>query len=669
MHSMASDTELVEASRTGSRDAFAQIVERYQNLVCGVTYSATREVAASEDLAQETFLEAWQSLSSLNDSPRLRAWLCAIARNLSRNFLRRQLRNPLGRSRAVQLDSVEEIAHPSPTALDAAITAEELQLLAQAIEGLPESYREPLVLFYRQEQSMREVAEALDISEDAARQRVNRARQLLRAEMALVVERGLVRTRAGKAFTTAVVAALPAVGLNAALLAGGTATAAAAGKSGAATAAGKGAATAYGVATLLPAGAAMGALGGLLGGVAGAAGAWLGFKTAYNQARSTIEQKFLKRSALMIIALTVLLVLVEVALPLVYFHSFPVSSRRTFGLINTGVLLGYAVALMALVFWMSRTHARIIREAVPDVVPRYPGLMFRKWNSPRTTVYASMAGAIFGLMSGPIVLEVVQGRWASAALLMLLTGGVYAASVKAVFRWPDRYFAVGGWACLLLGPIVVAVMHSAPVASVGSGVAEQWMMGGQLSRWTSAAVVAFLGAAFLVADYRGRASGLRQQLGWRLSTAGTHGVPGPREIIAAFHAHVDTPEAPHLVTLEGENGWQYKAEHPMELQLFTVGGKQEGPGMLFFTARLKAAGLHGYCWLQMQVRVNGRDYFSRGHVLHESVSGDQDWTSVEIPFFLKRGQAAELVHLQLLVNGPGTAMISDVALARTAETA
>jgi hypothetical protein len=51
MHSSATDIELVEASRTGSRDAFAHIVERYQNLVYGVTYSATREVAVSEDLA------------------------------------------------------------------------------------------------------------------------------------------------------------------------------------------------------------------------------------------------------------------------------------------------------------------------------------------------------------------------------------------------------------------------------------------------------------------------------------------------------------------------------------------------------------------------------------------------------------------------------------------
>ena len=59
------DAQLVELSRNGNRDAFARIVERYQSLVCALTYSASGNVQASEDLAQVTFITAWRKLVAL----------------------------------------------------------------------------------------------------------------------------------------------------------------------------------------------------------------------------------------------------------------------------------------------------------------------------------------------------------------------------------------------------------------------------------------------------------------------------------------------------------------------------------------------------------------------------------------------------------------------------
>jgi hypothetical protein len=59
------DAELVAESLGGSREAFRQIVERYQTLICSLAYSATRNVSRSEDVAQETLLTAWKELRSL----------------------------------------------------------------------------------------------------------------------------------------------------------------------------------------------------------------------------------------------------------------------------------------------------------------------------------------------------------------------------------------------------------------------------------------------------------------------------------------------------------------------------------------------------------------------------------------------------------------------------
>jgi len=88
------DAQLVEWSLTGDRDAFRQIVERYQALVCSITYNATGSLTLSEDLAQEAFLAAWKQLSELREPAHLRAWLCGIARFLVGKELRRQGHEP-----------------------------------------------------------------------------------------------------------------------------------------------------------------------------------------------------------------------------------------------------------------------------------------------------------------------------------------------------------------------------------------------------------------------------------------------------------------------------------------------------------------------------------------------------------------------------------------------
>ena len=78
-----------------------------------------------------------------------------------------------------------------------------------ALERIDILYREPLVLFYREHQSIENVALALELSEDAVKQRLSRGRKLLEQEVTSFVAGALQRTTPGKAFTVAVLAALP----------------------------------------------------------------------------------------------------------------------------------------------------------------------------------------------------------------------------------------------------------------------------------------------------------------------------------------------------------------------------------------------------------------------------------------------------------------------------
>jgi hypothetical protein len=89
------------------------------------------------------------------------------------------------------------------------ISREEEAILWHSLERIPEIYREPLVLFYREHQSVEAVAQNLELTEDAVKQRLSRGRKLLHEQVLAFVEGALERTRPGKAFTLNVVASLP----------------------------------------------------------------------------------------------------------------------------------------------------------------------------------------------------------------------------------------------------------------------------------------------------------------------------------------------------------------------------------------------------------------------------------------------------------------------------
>ena len=207
------DAELVGGTLAGNRDAFGQIVSRYQALISSLAYCATGSLGQSEDLAQETFITAWKHLGRLHERDKLRAWLCGIARNRINNFLRREGREPI--REAEPLENVSESRSPEPSPAEQTISNEEAAILWRSLERIPEVYREPLVLFYREHQSIEAVAQSLELTEDTVKQRLSRGRKMLHEQVLAFVEGALERTSPGKVFTLGVLAALPALTLSA----------------------------------------------------------------------------------------------------------------------------------------------------------------------------------------------------------------------------------------------------------------------------------------------------------------------------------------------------------------------------------------------------------------------------------------------------------------------
>jgi len=200
------EIRLLEASLRGDTAAFEAIVKDYQPLVCGITFSAFGDVTESEELAQQTFVSAWKDLAQLRDLARFKSWLCSIARNAVRNAIRDRNRDPI--RRAVPLDEIECADAAQAEAAESAIAAERQAVVRQALQQIPLKYREPMVLFYRQDKSIKELAQQLDLTENAVRQRLSRGRKLLKERVATMVETTISRTAPGKAFTAGVVAAI-----------------------------------------------------------------------------------------------------------------------------------------------------------------------------------------------------------------------------------------------------------------------------------------------------------------------------------------------------------------------------------------------------------------------------------------------------------------------------
>lgn len=151
----------------GLVDAHYESLYRYGYRLSGSSTEA-------EDLTQETFCKAQQNLHQLRDATRARAWLFRILRNV---YLQRARSGQ--QHRWVSLDSVGDLAEPLPDSLPA-VDPERLQ---QALNDLPEDFRTPIILFYFEEFSYRDIADHMDLPLGTVMSRLARAKAHLRTRL------------------------------------------------------------------------------------------------------------------------------------------------------------------------------------------------------------------------------------------------------------------------------------------------------------------------------------------------------------------------------------------------------------------------------------------------------------------------------------------------------
>ena len=179
------DGELVVLARSGDRQAFGRLIERYQALVKSVALRMVWQEDRARELAQEALLQAFLSLHRLKDPERFRSWLYGITINVCRSYLREMKAEPLS------LEQLEEGVAAYPASHSDGFsdpqqvieTRELRRQLTSAIGELSADNRETVDLFYFRNLSLQEIAALLGVSVEAVKVRLHRARTRLRRRL------------------------------------------------------------------------------------------------------------------------------------------------------------------------------------------------------------------------------------------------------------------------------------------------------------------------------------------------------------------------------------------------------------------------------------------------------------------------------------------------------
>lgn len=163
--------------KAGDRAAAAEFVELYYEQIYLYFRRLGHDRQVSEDLAQESFLNAWYHIGQLRDGRALSSWLYRIAGNVSRLYWRKHK----GRGQT-SVEAIEVSDGSTPQAEEIA-RREQLEQLKNAVARLPVKLKEVVILHYMQHLTIAQAADITGIRQGTLKSRLNRALSILRKQL------------------------------------------------------------------------------------------------------------------------------------------------------------------------------------------------------------------------------------------------------------------------------------------------------------------------------------------------------------------------------------------------------------------------------------------------------------------------------------------------------
>ena len=185
------DVQLIHAVLSGDDSAFNILVEKYEKSVHALAWQKIGDFHYAEEITQDTFLRAYQNLSTLKNPSQFSGWLYVIANRLCLNWLRKQ--KPEKRMQSLEDTPMEEVAESAYEGYvleqrETEATEHRFEIVKKLLKKLPEGERTAMVLYYLGEMTTKEIGKFLGVSVETIRTRLHRARKRLREEEELLIQ-------------------------------------------------------------------------------------------------------------------------------------------------------------------------------------------------------------------------------------------------------------------------------------------------------------------------------------------------------------------------------------------------------------------------------------------------------------------------------------------------
>jgi RNA polymerase sigma-70 factor (ECF subfamily) len=181
MHTGTTDTEIISLVLKGDMNAYAALVERYQNFVFTIVLRYVKGREDAEEIAQDIFIKAYRSLADFKGTAKFSTWLYTITTTTCITFLRKK------RLDVQSLDNEKVFA--SADNIDGGMNANQVEqksrvtMVNEAIKLLNPDDAQVITLFYKGEQTLEEIAQILGKEQNTVKVQLHRARGRLKEKM------------------------------------------------------------------------------------------------------------------------------------------------------------------------------------------------------------------------------------------------------------------------------------------------------------------------------------------------------------------------------------------------------------------------------------------------------------------------------------------------------
>jgi RNA polymerase sigma-70 factor (ECF subfamily) len=182
------DVELIAKAISGREDGFEELVRRYQRPITNYVFRMLNDYDASLDVTQEVFIKVYNSLSRYSSEYKFSTWLYRIAHNAAIDYIRRRSPN----EQSIETENKDgayqlQIESPNPTPEQDRERSEWRTEIEAVVKCLPSVYRELILLRHAQDLSYDEIAEITNLPLGTVKNRLFRAREMMRE---IFIERG-----------------------------------------------------------------------------------------------------------------------------------------------------------------------------------------------------------------------------------------------------------------------------------------------------------------------------------------------------------------------------------------------------------------------------------------------------------------------------------------------